>query len=77
MIRSMILMVFFVIGISGCAVTTTGSATWELYGGVRTEQQSEAPSEVKVESTIISKIVDYFTSDKDANESVGLRDTTE
>ena len=48
-------------GTSGCAVTTTGEASWELYGGVRTRQHSEEPAKVEVESSVVDSIVNSFT----------------
>lgn len=45
---------------AGCALTTTGEGSWEIYGGVRTTQTSDQPAEVKIRSNIINKIVESF-----------------
>lgn len=46
---------------SGCAVTTTGEASWELYGGFRTRQYSEKPAKAELQSSVIDKIINSLT----------------
>jgi cytochrome b561 len=50
-----------IIPISGCAVSTQGDASWELYAGFRTKQHSEEPAKITVESSVVDKIVDSLT----------------
>lgn len=58
---TLLLTVCLAVGTTGCAFTTTGKASWEVYGGVRTEQLSDEPSKVEIESSVVDKIVESFT----------------
>lgn len=49
------------VGLIGCTLSTTGSASWEVYTGIRHQQISEEPAKVAIESSIVDKIVDLFT----------------
>lgn len=49
------------VGTIGCAVTTAGEASWEMYGGVRTRQHSDEPAKVNIQSSVVDKIVDSLT----------------
>lgn len=42
----------------GCTITTTGEASWEVYGGVRTRQHSDQPAKVEIQSSIIDSLMD-------------------
>lgn len=52
------------VGSAGCAIQTNGEASWEAYFGVRTKQHSDEPAQVKVESSVVDKIVDSLTDGK-------------
>jgi hypothetical protein len=58
-----LLVVCLLFGTAGCAVTTTGHATWEVYGGVRTSQ-GEEPGKVEVESSVVDTVVGSLVEDK-------------
>jgi len=45
MIGSIIVTIVFV---AGCSITTTGEGSWEIYGGIRTKQISETPTNVEI-----------------------------
>lgn len=49
------------VGTTGCAFMTTGGATWEIYSGVRTQQTSEEPSKVEIQSSVVDKVVESLT----------------
>lgn len=49
------------VGTTGCAITTTGEANWEVYGGIRTRQLSEGPASVEFQSSVVDKITDSLT----------------
>ncbi len=55
------LSVCLLFGTAGCAVTTEGNSSWEVYGGLRMNQDSEKPAKVSVGSTILDRIVDSLT----------------
>lgn len=57
----LLLVVCLTFGAIGCSVTTTGKSSWEAFVGVRTEQHSEEPATVKVESTFLDKLIDMFS----------------
>jgi hypothetical protein len=48
----------------GCSLGTTGTGSWEIYTGVRTEQIGEQPPKITIESTVVDKIIDSFTDGK-------------
>ena len=56
------------IGTSGCHVITKGNSSWEVYGGVRTEQISEEPASVGIESPVLERLIDNLT-DGEATEA--------
>lgn len=53
---------FLALVLSGCAIGTQGEASWELTLGFHTKQISDKPAKISVESTEVSKVVDFFTS---------------
>ena len=57
-LATLLLTVCLAVGATGCAVTTAGEASWELYGGFRTRQHSEEPAKITVESSVVDKVVD-------------------
>lgn len=60
-LSALLLTVCVAVGAIGCAVSTTGSASWELYGGFRTIQNSEGPSTVELGSSVVDKIMNSLT----------------
>ena len=36
----------------GCAVTSVGSGAWDIFAGVRSQQYSEEPASIKIESKV-------------------------
>jgi len=57
------LTVLLFFGLSGCSITTTGDASWEIYCGVRTTQKGDAPANVQAQSSVVEKILDFATAD--------------
>lgn len=55
------LVVGLLVGISGCAVVTNGSASWEVFYGVRHTQGSEEPASVGIESEVLERLIDNLT----------------
>lgn len=49
------------IGTVGCAAITSGSGSWEIYGGVRTKQDGDKPAKIEIQSSVVDKIVDSLT----------------
>jgi len=49
------------VGTTGCALTTTGEGSWEIYFGVRSKQHSAQPVKVELQSDIVDKITDFLT----------------
>lgn len=45
---------------SGCVVTTSGDASWEIYCGVRTKQHGNEPSAIELKSKLVEKMIDSF-----------------
>lgn len=45
----------------GCSVSTTGSASWEMYGGFRTIQDSEVPSKAELKFSVVDAIIDSLS----------------
>ncbi|RLC88977.1 MAG: hypothetical protein DRJ03_00005 [Chloroflexi bacterium] len=60
-LATLLLTVCLAVGATGCAFTTTGEASWEVYGGIRTRQLSEEPAKVEIESSVVDKIVESLT----------------
>lgn len=61
---TLLFVVCMTVGVMGCTISTTGSASWELYFGFRTTQNSEEPSKVEFGPTILNKIVDSLMDDE-------------
>jgi hypothetical protein len=61
MVKVLVVSLFVMFISFGCAIKTTGKGSWEIYYGVRTEQDGETPSTVSIESSIVDKIVDSLT----------------
>lgn len=59
--KTLVVVSFILLGITGCVITTSGSGSWEIYTGVRTTQHSDEPSRVQIESSVVDKIIDSFT----------------
>lgn len=49
------------VGNTGCAFVTKGDASWEVYGGVRTTQNSDEPASVGIESPVLERLIDNLT----------------
>lgn len=58
---TLLLTICLFIGTTGCALTTTGEGSWELYFGIRTRQHSEQPAKVELQSSIADQVVDFLT----------------
>ena len=56
--------VCLLVSTSGCAVVTKGSGGWEVYGGIRTHQDSEQPASVGIESAVAERMIDNLTDGK-------------
>lgn len=57
-LATLLLVVCVTVWATGCAVSTTGSASWELYCGFRTIQNSEEPSKAEFDFSIFDKMID-------------------
>lgn len=56
---SMLLTACLVVGTTGCIVSTTGEASWEVYGGVRTMQHDDGEAaKVEIKSSIVDSLID-------------------
>lgn len=55
---TLLLTACLLVGTTGCTITTTGEASWEIYGGVRTRQHSDTPAKVEIQSSIVNTIVE-------------------
>ena len=53
---------------SGCVVTTSGEANWEIYAGIRTKQSSPEPASVEIQSSVVDKLMESF-SDGEVSEA--------
>lgn len=67
-VKTLMLTACLLLGTSGCAAITTGEASWEVFAGCRTKQHSEEGAEVRIESSVVEKIVDSMT-DKEITEA--------
>lgn len=65
---TLLLAVCLVIGTTGCSVGTTGKANWEIYGGVRHNQEGDKPAEVEIKSSVVDTIVDLLTDGEVSDE---------
>lgn len=61
---TLLLATFLLFGTTGCAFTTQGDGSWEIYAGIKTKQHSEQPAKVTIESSVVDKIVDSLTDGK-------------
>lgn len=59
-LMTLVLTLYLTLGATGCAITTTGDAGWEIYCGVRTKQYSQEPAKVEIESNIAKEMIDSF-----------------
>ena len=49
---------------AGCAIGTTGEASWELCLGFKTKQISDEKAEITISSSVVDKVVDSLTDGK-------------
>lgn len=52
---------FLAISATGCSVLTEGEAFWEVYAGVRHKQKGDKQAKVALESTVVTRVVDWLT----------------
>jgi len=55
-------LLIFLMFLSGCRFTTTGEGRLEICLGIHTQQISDGPAVVEVESSIVDKIIDNESS---------------
>ena len=65
---ALMLVVCLFVGNTGCALVTKGDASWEVYCGVRTTQNSDEPASVGIESDVLERLIDNLT-DGEATEA--------
>lgn len=60
--------IYLLIGVLGCNISTTGKGGWEIYTGVRVYQEGDKPANVKIESTVVDKVIDSLTDGEVSDE---------
>lgn len=68
--NAFVMLLFVICLFTGCSIPTTGKANWEASFtiGIKTEQLSEEPARVGIESTVVDKFVDSLTDSKVSND---------
>jgi len=61
---TLLLTVCLTVWATGCSVTTTGSTSWEMYGGFRTINDGKVPAKIEFKSSVVDKILGTLTDDK-------------
>ncbi len=62
--KSFVIPILASILLTGCAVGTQGNGSLEIYAGIRTTQVGPTAPGLKLESTVVTKIVDSLLDGK-------------